>query len=112
MLSQQLKNRLGVQWGISESKVNLPSQITFKKVKIYSAKKFTCPGTSFQSTNQNLGIAFQEISVFRLTIRIRCFYTLVNQLSFPSDFRNKLWVRFRGRDWVKSVFLDSNVDPG
>ncbi len=21
-------------------------------------------------------------------------------------------VRFRGRDWVKSVFLDSNVDPG
>ncbi len=21
-------------------------------------------------------------------------------------------VRFRGRDWVKSIFLDSNVDPG
>ncbi len=21
-------------------------------------------------------------------------------------------VRFRGRDWVKSVFLDNNVDPG
>ncbi len=20
--------------------------------------------------------------------------------------------RFRGRDWVKSIFLDSNVDPG
>ncbi len=27
-----------------------------------------------------------------LTIRVRCFYTLVNQLSFPTDFRNKLWV--------------------
>ena len=21
-------------------------------------------------------------------------------------------VRFRGRDWVKSIFLDNNVDPG
>ncbi len=21
-------------------------------------------------------------------------------------------VRFRGRDWVMSIFLDSNVDPG
>ncbi len=21
-------------------------------------------------------------------------------------------VRFRGRDWVKSIFLDRNVDPG
>ncbi len=21
-------------------------------------------------------------------------------------------VRFRGRDWVKSIYLDSNVDPG
>ncbi len=21
-------------------------------------------------------------------------------------------VRFRGRDWVKSIFLDSNADPG
>ncbi len=21
-------------------------------------------------------------------------------------------VRFRGRDWVKSIFLDSNVNPG
>ncbi len=21
-------------------------------------------------------------------------------------------IRFRGRDWVKSIFLDSNVDPG
>ncbi len=29
---------------------------------------------------------------FRLTIRVRCFYTLVNQLSFHTDFRNKLWV--------------------
>uniref|UniRef100_A0A8C1GQ99 PAR14-like first RRM domain-containing protein n=1 Tax=Cyprinus carpio TaxID=7962 RepID=A0A8C1GQ99_CYPCA len=29
---------------------------------------------------------------FRLTIRIRRFYTLVNQILFPTDFRNKLWV--------------------
>ncbi len=28
---------------------------------------------------------------FRLMIRVRCFYTLVNQL-FHTDFRNKLWV--------------------
>ncbi len=21
-------------------------------------------------------------------------------------------VRFKGRDWAKSIFLDSNVDPG
>ncbi len=109
-LSQQLKNRL--YRGVFQKAKLTYHHDNLKKVKIYSAKKFACPGTSFQSTNQNLGIAFQEISVFRLTIRIRCFYTLVNQLSFPSDFRNKLWVRFRGRDWVKSVFLDSNVDPG
>ncbi len=29
---------------------------------------------------------------FRLMIRVRCFYTLVNQLSFHTNFRNKLWV--------------------
>ncbi len=37
---------------------------------------------------------------------------LVNQLYFPTDFRNKLWVGSGLRVGVKSIYLDSNVDPG
>ncbi len=50
---------------------------------------------------------------FRITTRVRCFCTLVIQLSFPSDFWDKLWVgKVRGRDRVRFMFLDSNVVPG
>ncbi len=52
------------------------------------------PGsTSLLLTNQSESRDnFSGNICFRLKIRVRCFYTFVNQLSFPTDFRNKLWV--------------------
>ncbi len=47
----------------------------------------------FQDQHQSeLRDNFSGNIFFRLMIRVRCFYTLVNQLSFPIYFSNKLWV--------------------
>ncbi len=67
------------------------------------------PGTTFQSNNQNWEITFQEISVLGLGAST----LLLISYHFPQILGIIMGrVRFRGRDWVKSVFLDSTVDPG
>jgi len=44
---------------------------------------------------------------------VRCFYTILIHLSFHSDFRQVMdRARFRGRDRVKTMFLDRIVIPG
>ncbi len=64
-------------------------------------------------TQSELRYNFSVNICFRLTITVRCFCTLVNQLSFPTAFRNKLWVGLDlGVGIGLSIFLDRNIDPG
>jgi len=46
-----------------------------------------------------------------LTTRFRCFYISVIHLSFPTDFRDDLWVGL-GVDMVMITVSDRNVVPG
>ncbi len=52
----------------------------------------TCSWINIPINQSELRDNFSGNICFRLTIKVRCFYTLVNQLSFHTDFRNRLWV--------------------
>ncbi len=52
----------------------------------------TCSWINILINQSELRDNFSENICLRHIIRVRCFYTFVNQLSFPTDFRNKLWV--------------------
>jgi len=66
-------------------------------------------GTKFQSTSQIWGKGLTLMS----KTTVRCFYTILIHLSFHSDFRQVMdRARFRGRDRVKTMFLDRIVIPG
>jgi len=57
---------------------------------------------------------------FTLATRVRCFYISVIHLSFPSDYRDKLWEGHRSRGIGIGLLSDRNsvpvstkyVDPG
>jgi len=42
---------------------------------------------------------FTDDVIFRLTTRVRCFYTRVIHLSFPSDFKDK----FSFYSWINKI---------
>ncbi len=64
-----------------------PNKPYINRKLIYSALHFNI------TINQSeMRYNFSGNICFRLMIRVSCFYALVNQLSFPTDFRNKLWV--------------------
>ncbi len=82
----------------------------FYWINIQSIKKFTI--WAFNSTNQNWGIRRKrQFLLFQpefnaSTLLFNHLFPLILGISYG------YMVRFRGRDWVKSIFLDSNVDPG
>ncbi len=64
----------------------------------------------------NILINQSDVNVVNVKFRLLGFYTILIHLSFPSDFRDKLWGGFRGRDRVRmpisccKVFVGSHMD--
>ncbi len=73
----------------------------------------TCSWNNIQINQSKSRDNFSGNICFGLMIRVRCFYTLVNQLSFHTDFRFKLWVGLGLRVGIGfSLYFFSNVNPG
>ncbi len=64
----------------------------FTKYNMFLDQHPCWPRNNIPINQSELRDNFSENICFSLTIRARCFYITVNQLQFPTDFRNTLWL--------------------